>query len=847
MKYLWPFILVVPLAVNAGGGLSRGLRFLSTEVDKDKRTMLNLTPERPFVFKGPFSVGFDLKLRRQDQNFGYVFRIAGDDTLNIDLLANLDSEAGYFSLVVGKHTVMEYTGSEVGGAVAEGWIDVLLTLDPSRGDIRLSLGGMEKSAVHDLGGVREFDIFFGANTHHAFSTTDVAPMTLRDIRIADSRGAVEKHWRLDAHADGAVYDERCGAKAAVQNPRWEIDSHINFREQARALLPGKFYGIAFDNVHDRIFAAKDGLVFVHDTRGERTDTIRVRGGRPLNTEFSQLEYDPARDELISYDVSSGELVTFDFDTARWSGDDDKAIIPMYIHHSGLWLPRDSTLVMFGGYGFHRYHALLRRYGKAAGEWDVRDLSGTISPRYLGSMGYEGGGKALYFGGFGNESGFQEESPRNYYDLYRVDVDEGTAEKVWELPDPAEHFTNSNSMVVDARGRKFYALAYANQRYASAARLHQYSLDVAEYRAVGDAIPYNFKDVDSYCDLFLNSDSTRLFAVVSHATDGDTDLRVHSIAYPPLGLSEVTQAPPPRRRAIWIAVCCLGAAALATALFRRMRTLKRRRTALPPIEDEAAADVEAIPVREIMPVEMKPLSINLLGELKIIDAGGGEIAKTFPPIVAQLFLLLYMSTAKNGNGLTSREINRVLWPDKDDANARNNRNVCINKLRSLLKAMPEISVVKIEEYWCVKCAETISCDYDRALRLMDTLQTARKLDMELLLELVEIGLRGPLLPYIQRSEWIEPWQSDFGSRMIECLMRWTKSDRVASDPRLLLRIADIIQSQDSIDEEAIRLKCRSLFQMGHKTRALQAFNRFTHDYESILAESHSLVFNDLING
>jgi DNA-binding SARP family transcriptional activator len=197
------------------------------------------------------------------------------------------------------------------------------------------------------------------------------------------------------------------------------------------------------------------------------------------------------------------------------------------------------------------------------------------------------------------------------------------------------------------------------------------------------------------------------------------------------------------------------------------------------------------------------------------------------------------------GVTTRELNRTLWPGKDDDSARNNRNVYLNRLRSILRQIPEISIVKEHQCWCVKWPEAVFCDYTRAAALIDTLQTSPQLDINLFTELVELGLRGTLLPHIQKSEWIEPWQSDFGTGMIECLKRWAGDDRVASDARLQLKIADAIQLQDCIDEDAIELKCRALVKMGHKAKALQAFNRFTHDYEQILAESHQLVYKDLV--
>ncbi len=63
--------------------------------------------------------------------------------------------------------------------------------------------------------------------------------------------------------------------------------------------------------------------------------------------------------------------------------------------------------------------------------------------------------------------------------------------------------------------------------------------------------------------------------------------------------------------------------------------------------------------------------------------------------------------------------------------------------------------------------------------------------------------------------------------------------------LLLKMADVILLHDNIDEDAISLKCYALFNMGHKKQALQAFNKFSTDYENLLAEKTKLTFEDLI--
>ena len=59
------------------------------------------------------------------------------------------------------------------------------------------------------------------------------------------------------------------------------------------------------------------------------------------------------------------------------------------------------------------------------------------------------------------------------------------------------------------------------------------------------------------------------------------------------------------------------------------------------------------------------------------------------------------------------------------------------------------------------------------------------------------------------------------------------------------MSDVILLHDNIDEDAISLKCYALFHMGHKKQALDAFNKFSVDYETLLAEKTHLIFDALI--
>ena len=846
-KYLLlKLLLLSSLYASGNEEFKRGLFFRSFEVDKDMRTCLDLTPEKPLSINNNFSMEFDINLRRREQNFGYVFRVIGNDTLNIDFLANLDSRTSFFSLVVKNRAIIQYEDAEIGGSMVDDtWIKVFFELNIADNSASLTINGIKKEAVYPFINLKALGIYFGGNKHDIFSTTDIAPMKIRDIRLFDASSNPIRYWKLELHSYNAVYDDYENAKATVSNPQWEIDSHVNWSKQKSFALSGINYGIAFDEKNNRIFVVKNKNIIIYDATSHTIDSMEVRKGIPYNTEFNHLYYNTANDELVSYQFDSDHLATFNFHTSEWDNENNDEIPPFHWHHGSYYLDDDSQLITFGGYGYHRYNGTL--YKHSAGTWQNYDLSAKIAPRYLGGMGYMGNREMLYFGGFGNESGRQEEFPRNYYDLYIINIDSVSVKKVWDLPQPEEPFTSSNSLIIDKNKRKFYALAYPNKRYASLIKLHEYSLDKPEYRVVGDSIPYFFNDIESYCNLYLSSDSSELYAVTSRVKNGTTEIDIYSIAFPPLSFDDYSQHLPAKANVQWFYWVLIALAAATIAVFA---IYKRRRSGK---NETGNAKIELIPGDEDEPVvydsffaEKKYSSINLLGNFRVIDDQGDDITVNFTPITTQLFLLLLMSTIKNGKGITSQELKKILWFDKSDDSARNNRNVYINKLRSILKSLEGIKVENHNNYWTIQSEKKVFCDYERAMALFKTLQAGNQSNIKLLTELADIALEGTLLPFLQQSEWIESYQSDYANQLIECLMKHSKRDEVKANLLLLLKIADIILLHDNTDEEAIRLKCYALFRSGRKNQALQAFNKFTADYENLLATKHNLVFDDLVS-
>ncbi len=105
-------------------------------------------------------------------------------------------------------------------------------------------------------------------------------------------------------------------------------------------------------------------------------------------------------------------------------------------------------------------------------------------------------------------------------------------------------------------------------------------------------------------------------------------------------------------------------------------------------------------------------------------------------------------------------------------------------------------------------------------------------------------RGTLLSGIW-DEWCDRFKSWYTSRISEFLEKAYVSAQTNRDPALSLEIAEVLLVNDPIDENAIAIKCRSLYEMGRKGQAKTAFTAFLSEYEKLLGEPSKLDFQKII--
>lgn len=813
-----------------------GLYFSSHEVIQDKRTSLNLTPHAPFKFSRNLSLEFEASFRQGDGYYGYVFRLLSEDEVNIDLVSNSASLESNFWLVYKEQTLLSFKWDQLSDVGYNQWIKIKFEVDVPTSNISLSINDVRRDTIlpeslkTDL-----FHIVFGSHDYQYFVSTDVCPMSLKNIRLFNN-GELSRYWKLAEHFNDKVYDEINNVEAIVHNPVWIIDKHVKWKK-IKELYVDNLIGSAHDSKNRRIFFMNDTELYRVDADSFRVDTIFYSKNRPYEDKNSrQLIYNEYFDQFWSYDFGVDAINIFDFKSQSWSGNPTEPIKSLYAHQNRFISPIDSSLISILGYGHYKYSSDVHHYNRRSGCWEKIDRSDQIEPRYLSGATVISEDKALVFGGFGSQTGHQELSPRFYYDLFYFDLTNFTFQKILTFPSPETPFVPCESLVFDEESNCFYTLVYNSMQHNTHLRLGRFDIDDGSYVFYNDSIPYNFLDIASWASLFLDEKESKLIAYITSGSK----VEIYSIAYPPKLKKDVLQYSEKKNLQYSLYWLILAMLFIPAGVIYRLWRKRSRQT-----KDMYEKKIELMEVELLKPVAQdKPSSIYLLGNFKIIDSTGNDLTGDFTPTTAQLFLLILMTTLKNGKGTTSRELRNILWFDKDDQSARNNRNVNINKLRLILKSFQELEIINESGSQTVQGLEDVYCDYVRIHALIHMLKKNKVFNKSILNELVDLALTGKLLPYLQ-YEWLEVYQAEYVNSLIEIMLQYRENAEVKKDLLLLLKMANVILLHDNIDEDAISLKCYALYNMGHKKQALDAFSKFESDYEALLAEKTTLSFEDLI--
>jgi len=842
------FIIAIVIFIKSNSFAQYGLAFNSHEVVLEKRTSLDLTPGDSLCFKKNFELGFDINFIPNSKTyFGYVVRIINGDNQNIDLI--YDQKSKYFKVITGENF------SSISFAIDS----PRLYKEWTRFSLKFNLENqtLQFKVNEKLAGNTSIPINFkcvrflwGANDFQKFMTRDIPRMQIKDIKIFEN-DELKYFWPLDETSGDTGFDKIDKKAAKVKNSVWIRPKYQKWELLSSFTING-YSGVAFDSKQDKIYVVgSDSLAFYTLKNGR--NSVEWIPSPHLNLRLgNQAIFDTTSNKLYDIFIDQQKVVTYDFNNMRWDDDFATGRITEFWHANKFISPKDSSIFVIGGYGLLKYKNFVQRYSLASKKWELILPTGDyFSPRYLAGLGIDPNGHFVYIiGGYGSKTGDQLLNPGNYFDLLRYDVQSNTFKKMYNLASSTSRFTFANGLVLGPNSHEYYGLIFQNDSSNSNLQLIRGSLNDSNYIMLGNSIPYKFHDIESFADLYYSNLSNRLIAVVLHYSSADekeknTEVKIYSLNFPPEPTDFLKRDFQSKRW--WLYLLIILGVILIGAIFSLLgwNSFKRRRIAKLSGSDKSIVSIPiaGIPHHQSQFEKNRWPSIYLFGQFQVFDKNGNDITGSFTPLLKELFLIICINTIRPGRGISSEVLNELLWHDKSEKDAKNNRSVNIAKLKIILEKIGNCAINKESGSWQFQVLnDDIYIDYKAYISL---LQHSSDPSKEYIHSLVDVIKHGAFL-YHTEYDWLDNIKSEISGSVIDLCIGFIRSQHITKDPEFTIEIANCIFYFDQLNEDALTYKCKSLILLKRHTLANNIYLKFLKDYKDIYGTDFNKSFHEVIS-
>lgn len=835
-----------------------GLYLKSHTVSAVERTTLYLDDNQPFPIKNDFTISFQIYVRTNEPDFGSILHLHTNTNQYIRFSFVAGEERHFPALVLNEGIITIDTPIE-----REKWLDVSLHLRLKDNVIEVDYDNKKVSAMVPLEDTKNISALFGQMENYL---ADVAPINLRNITVTQD-GKQTREWKLWKHNDDVCYDMKEKAIARAIHPFWLIDNHIEWKLIHQAHIPGKL-DVAFNAREALFYLVKPQSIEVLDEKGTLRQKITIREGYPAVEYPNHLLYDTLTNKLISYYLKKGSTSYFSFDTSKWSNVERNMDEASNYNHARTFNPADSSFYFFGGYGFYQYRNDLFRMKSGSYKLEQVEYERPLYPRYSAAMAIVGD-ELFVFGGRGNKYGKQELSTHFYFGLCAINLKTNQSRMVWQRNSPQEDGTlMASSMYFEPSDSSFYAVSMSKGGV-----LWKISMKDSVYTEVSKPI-YNESNYQD-CDFSLYSSPAhgKLFLVLDKILNDHThNVYIYSINMPLVNEGDIRQSANTTivngHKYLYITGIILLLIAAGMIFYRsRCSNRKDKTITIKEIEEVPVIighhntpeqpliagqhtimqekgniqETDAVSAKTTNYYDRSRASISLCGCFNVRDKDGNDITSNFTPRLKHLLILLILYTEKNEQGILASKTTEILWPEKEETSARNNRNVNLRKLRVLLESIGDVEVITENNFLRIKWGTTVFCDYHTLLTC--TQQFEQEKSEELLNRILELLLYGPLLPNTI-FDWLDDFKDAYSSHSIDLLKNLLDIEIQRNHQEMIIRLADIMFLHDPLNEEALAAKCAVLSAQGKKGIARNLYDRFCKEYRDSMGENYKIPFADL---
>jgi DNA-binding SARP family transcriptional activator len=386
------------------------------------------------------------------------------------------------------------------------------------------------------------------------------------------------------------------------------------------------------------------------------------------------------------------------------------------------------------------------------------------------------------------------------------------------------------------------LIFEKSKFDGYLQLVKGNLDSPEIETAGNKIPFQFLDIRSFSSLFYMPVQKKLFAYTSYLSENNkTRVSLHSISYPPdnFEVDEPDKKVTKQQIAYFLIFFILLLSGVAIFFFR-----KGKRGKMAQLKDETKIPTENIPINDLSDsAGDTKYHIVFFGGFQIYNKNYKDITSYFSPLLKELFLLIFLYSLKNNKGISSEKLTEILWYDKSEKSAKNNRAVNIAKLKGFLEEIGSCELSKKTGYWKISFEDSqIHSDYFDFLNITSS---KKNLTKQKVIQLIEISQKGGFLVNAH-YEWLDEFKAQVSDRIMDTLVEYGQKEDIKTEAEFIIHLADCIFNFDLVNEEAMILKCKAQYCLGKHSHAKATYDKFFKEFVTMYNQEYDKAFTDIIN-
>jgi two-component SAPR family response regulator len=828
-------LLVLCPAFKAG---AQGLQFNSNDSLMSKRTSYVVFEKEAPTFKDHLYIDFDLSLWDND-HLGYVFNITdnknnsysltyiynynGSPTLNF----NIDSKSNKIEIPLNLTQLKK-----------RNWIKIKTDINLKENTVGFLVSGKwYRAKGFNFETNLTPHITFGRNPHYS----DVPKMAIKDLVIADDDQKYIfplNEWKgKNVHAAGG------DALGTVDHPVWLINESYFWAPKYQRNF-NEVVGLNFDVNRQNLFVYKSDSLLTYNVQRDNITARPYKNKLPMPLLLGKSIVNTLQNKCYVYEVQPPDtlksIAALDLSTLTWQIVGKGFIKEQRHHHNIFYDKNQGDFYLFGGYGSFSYHKDFFKYNQAADQWQKVTFTGdTITPRFFsGSSQADENNDVYIFGGYGNQSGNQIIGGTHFYDLYRVNLTKHTIKKCWEINPNEEPFVSANNLIISKDKKYFYALCYPHEKPKTSLRLYKFSIKDGSYEIVSGNIPVTSERIESDFNLFYNPQQDVFWCTAQEfISPSQSAVRMYTLAAPPVSQQAYLNSQQPQSGKfkslfIYLLIIVLAIAGSGWYFIR-----KRRAPVITGVDEELPETYS-----QKKEAEKKPNAVYMMGEFMVFNKNARDITYLFSPKIKQLFILILLNS-RDGNGVVSKKISTVLWPDKEVAKTKNIKGVTINHLRNIIADLEGIELTFLNDTYSFKVSEAFFCDYFILTDNIDKVKEHSITAEQFITAHCDLFSRGGLLQYVPEN-WLDDVKVSFEEQLIEVVLPEVRKIYENGDYKKALEVARVVLNIDPFNDGAIKYKLKALRRLKGVDYAKKVYDEFTADYQKSLGSEYPIHFDKI---